>query len=65
MNSKTLVELVGIELEAFSGRELVFIEDERDSAAKILSEAEGPARLVELVGIEPTTSSLRTMRSPS
>ena|SRR5436309_1062319 len=39
---RDLVELVGIELEAFSGRELVFIEDERESAAEILSEAEGP-----------------------
>jgi hypothetical protein len=52
--------------EAFSERERVFEEDEREPAAEILSEVEGPrAILVELVGIEPTTSSLRTMRSPS
>jgi hypothetical protein len=37
-----LVELVGIELEAFSGRERVFEENERESTAEILSEVEGP-----------------------
>ena len=36
-----------------------------EPAERILSEAEGPGVLVELAGIEPATSSLRTMRSPS
>ena len=39
-----MVELVGIELEAFGGREVIFEEDDWESAAEILSEVEGPCR---------------------
>jgi len=58
-----MVELAGIELEAFSGREGVFKEDDRESAAEILSIAEGPGKhgMVELAGIEPAASSLRIL----
>ena len=38
----SLVPGTGLELEALSGRELVSVRDERESAAEIPSGAEGP-----------------------
>jgi len=52
-----VAELVGVELEPFGGRER-----KRKPAGEIPSVARDLRKiLVELVGIEPTTSSLRTM----
>ena len=38
------MELAGIELEAFGGREVIFEKHDWESAAEILSEVEGPCR---------------------
>ena len=38
------MELAGIELEAFGGREVIFEEDDWEFAAEILSQVEGPCR---------------------
>ena len=61
-----LVDLVGLELEAFSR-----LERSREPAAEILREAKDLTTnavqddLVDLVGIEPTTSSMPWKRAPS